>query len=71
MVGPKGLFSVSSITLLLGLLVVVLILSLLLSFKEQEGEEAAKGGEEGRNEFRYSLFFCSSRISYSSSAILD
>jgi len=34
-VGPKGLFNVSSITLLVAV-VVLLLLSLLLSFKEQE-----------------------------------
>ena len=39
-------------------------------FDEQDAEEVAIGGEDGRNEFRYSLLFSSSRISCSGSAIL-
>lgn len=84
-VGPKKPFNVSSITLallmlllqlllqlvlLLVLLLLVLRLSMLKYFDENDGEEVALGGEDGRNEFRYSLLFSSSRISCCGSAIL-
>lgn len=84
-VGPKKPFNVSSITLallmlllhlllqlvfLLVLLLLVLRLSMLKYFDEQDGEEVAIRGEDGRNEFRYSLLFWSSRISCCGLAIL-
>lgn len=84
-VGPKKPLNVSSITLallmlllqlllqlvlLLVLLLLVLRLSMLKYFDENDREEVAIGGEDGRNEFRYSLLFSSSRISCSGSAIL-
>ena len=58
------------LVLLLVLLLLVLRLSMLKYFDENDGEEVALGGEDGRNEFRYSLLFSSSRISCCGSAIL-